>query len=209
MSSEPPALSRMRARPSRLPPLRAIAESETWGIDMDPLPYEPRSLRDLVEADLRRAARLVIKVQDQLDPQVRVATPEGDYAIAVTLPPDDYGRKSALRGLSTFMAWKQALAFTFASEIVEPDALYCVGISTTERLACLSRIARQPSPWTKDSFSPVEWLPAGTIDPVIATLLPLATRPLTPKEVSACNTWFGRDGKFPAMHLPSGEARQL
>jgi hypothetical protein len=55
---------------------------------MDRLVPEPRTFKELVEADLRRAARLVIKVQDEIDPQFRIATPEGDYWIAVTLPQD-------------------------------------------------------------------------------------------------------------------------
>lgn len=46
---------------------------------MDPLPHDPGDLRALVEADLRRAARLAIKIQDEIDPQFRVATPGGDY----------------------------------------------------------------------------------------------------------------------------------
>jgi hypothetical protein len=46
---------------------------------MDPLPHEPKALRAFVEADLRRAARLIIKVQDEIDPQFRFSTPEGDY----------------------------------------------------------------------------------------------------------------------------------
>jgi hypothetical protein len=36
---------------------------------MGPLSYEPKSLRNFVEADLRRAARLIIKVQDEIDPE--------------------------------------------------------------------------------------------------------------------------------------------
>jgi hypothetical protein len=44
------------------------------GIGVDPLVHDPRSFREMVEADLRRAARLVIKVQDEIDPQLRVAS---------------------------------------------------------------------------------------------------------------------------------------
>ena len=51
---------------------------------MDRLPHDPRNLRELVEADLRRALRIIIKIQDEIDPQFRIATPEGDYWIAVT-----------------------------------------------------------------------------------------------------------------------------
>jgi hypothetical protein len=51
------------------------------GIGVDPRAHDARSFREMVEADLRRAARLVIKVQDEIDPQLRVATPTGDWAI--------------------------------------------------------------------------------------------------------------------------------
>lgn len=174
---------------------------------MDRLADDPRDFRELVEADLRRAARLIIKVQDELDPQLRIATPEGDIWIALTLPSDDDGRRTILRAMSTFMAWKQASAFTLASELIETDCVYCAGISAGERYACLSRIRRAPKPWTAANFGAVEWLPASSIDPAIAELLPKGPRPLTPKEVAAANTWFGKDGRFPAVHIASGEIR--
>ena len=63
---------------------------------MDPLPREPKTLHEFVEADLRRATRLIIKVQDEIDPQFRFSTPEGDYHLAVTLPADDYERRTML-----------------------------------------------------------------------------------------------------------------
>ena len=53
---------------------------------MNRLPEPLTTFKEFVEADLRRAARLVIKVQDEIDPQFRIATPEGDYSLAVTLP---------------------------------------------------------------------------------------------------------------------------
>lgn len=174
---------------------------------MDPLPFAPTTLKEIVEADLRRGARLIIKVQDEIDPQFRIATPEGDYWIAVTLPADDYGRRTVLRVLSTFMVWKRATGFTLASELHEPDCIYCVGVSPAERYACLARVRRESRPWTAANFGQVEWLPVSSIDPVIAGLLPAGPRPLTPKDVAACNSWFGTDGKFPAVHLPSGEIR--
>jgi hypothetical protein len=174
---------------------------------MDPLPTAPRTFQEIVEADLRRAVRLVVKVQDEIDPQLRIATPEGDFWIAVTLPSDDAGRRGVLAALSTFMVWKQAQAFTFASELVEPDSIYCAGISARERHACLSRIRRIPRPWTAASFGGVEWLPEDAIDPELIALLPRAPRALTPKEVAACNAWFGKEGKFPAVHIGTGEVR--
>lgn len=174
---------------------------------MEHLPRDPATFRELVEADLRRAVRLVVKVQDEIDPQLRIATREGDYWIAVTLPADDDGRRTVLRALATFMVWKQALAFTLASELVEPDSVYCVGIAPAERHACLARVRRVPKPWKAASFGTVEWLPAASIDPAIAGLLPKGPRPLTPKAVAAANSWFGKDGRFPAVHIASGEIR--
>ena len=176
---------------------------------MDPLSHEPQVFRGIVEADLRRAARLVIKVQDEIDPQFRIATPEGDYWLAVTLPGEATERKAMLLRIGTFMTWKQATAFTLASELVDPDCVYCVGVAGCERYACLSRIRRHPTPWTAASFDAVEWLPAAAIDPVIAALLPQGPRPMTPKEVAAAEKWFGRGGRFPAVHIATGEVRGL
>jgi hypothetical protein len=115
---------------------------------MDPLPHDPRTLREFVEADLRRAARLIIKVQDEIDPQFRFSTPEGDYHLAVTLPADAYERRGMLKRVSAFMAWKLAMGFSLASELMEPDCVYCLGVSGNEVHACLARIRRHPRPWT-------------------------------------------------------------
>jgi hypothetical protein len=73
---------------------------------MDRLPEPLTTFRQFVEADLRRAARLIIKVQDEIDPQFRFSTPEGDYHLAVTHPSDDYERRSMMQRVSAFMAWK-------------------------------------------------------------------------------------------------------
>ena len=176
---------------------------------MDRLPHNPTNFREMVEADLRRAARLVIKVQDEIDPQFRIATPEGDYAIAVTLPADPRERSAMLRRVGTFLAWKQATAFTLACETYEPDAVYCVGISAHERHGCIARIRREPKPWSKANFGAVEWLPESSIDPAVVALLRNGPCPLTPKEVAAANKWFGSYGTFPAVHIATGELRTL
>ena len=68
-----------------------------------------------------------------------------------------------LRRLSTFMAWREVLAFTVAVETSEPDAVYCVGIAKAERHSCLSRIRRSPKPWTKANFGAVEWMPVSSM----------------------------------------------
>jgi hypothetical protein len=115
---------------------------------MDRMVPEPRTFKELVEADLRRAARLIIKVQDEVDPQFRIATPEGDYAIAVTLSRDPRERMMMLRRVSAFMAWKKAMGFILASELQVPDCVYALGVMRQEVHACLARIMRTPKPWT-------------------------------------------------------------
>ena len=154
---------------------------------VEPLPHEPCTLRELVEADLRRAARLIIKIQDEIDPQFRIATPEGDYWIGVTLPPDDYERRSVFRAVSTFMAWKRSTGFTLATELYQPDSVWCTGVLRGERCQCLARIRRWPKPWTAANFGAVEWLPEQSIDPLIAGLVPDGPRALTPRKCRHAN----------------------
>ena len=174
---------------------------------MDRLPHDPRTLREFVEADLRRAARLIIKVQDEIDPQFRFSTPEGDYHLAVTLPSDDYERRAMLMRVSAFMAWKQALGFTLASELMQPDCVYCLGVSRNEVHACLARIRRQPLPWTTANFGAVEWLDRRRISQEMVELLPRGPRAMTPKDTAMLHKWFGPKGKFPAVYLAAGELR--
>jgi hypothetical protein len=172
---------------------------------MDAMVGKPGSLKELVEADLRRAARLVVKIQDEIDPQVRIGTPEGDYHIAVTLPNDAYGRTVILRNLSLLMAWKQAFVFTLASELIEPDSVYCLGVTYKESHACLARIRREPRPWTGRNFGPVEWLTENSIDPLLMEMLPKGGREITSKEMGVLEKWFGARGRFPAVRIETGE----
>ena len=174
---------------------------------MEPLPHAPATFRDLVEADLRRAARLIIKIQDEIDWQIRVATPDGDYHLAITMPDATDTRAAILRHLATFLLWKQAAAFCLVVETRQPDAVYAIGMARSERVHCLARIKRHPRPWTVKNFSAVEWLPASSIDPTIAELLPAGPRPMTPKEIAALQPWFGIEGKFPAVHVESRQVR--
>lgn len=176
---------------------------------MEPIPDPLTTFRQIVEADLRRAARLIIRVQDELDPQLRFATPDGDYHLAVTLGSDDYERRAMLRRIAAFMSWKSANAFTLASELVEPDCVYCLGVSADAVCACLSRITRVPRPWSAASFGPVEWLRPEQIDAELIALLPRAPRAMSPRETAMLHAWFGPNGRFPAVHLPTGELRGI
>ena len=146
---------------------------------MDRLPEPLTTFRQFVEADLRRGARLIIKVQDMLDPQIRMASPDGDYTIALTLPADAYERKRVLRRLSNFMAWKQAPSFVWTSELVEPDCVYSLGVSHREVHACYALISREPRPWTKYNFGGVQWLERTQIGNEMIDILPRGERSLS------------------------------
>lgn len=174
---------------------------------MQPLPVLPKTFRDIVEADLRRGALLMIKAQDEIDWQFRIATREGDYHLAVTMSDDEAERAAMLGRVALLMTWKAALAYTLTVETSTPDAIYAVGMSHGERYNCLARITRTPRPWTAANLSTVEWLPAETISPALVRLLSARPRPLRPKDIAGLQPWFGADGKFPAVHVPTGEVR--
>ena len=74
------------------------------------LPHPPRNFREVVLADLLRAQRLKIRIEDEIDPQFRIASPEGDWWIAMTLDRDLAERKRQMALVSKFMASKLSLA---------------------------------------------------------------------------------------------------
>lgn len=176
---------------------------------MDPLPGPLTTFRQLVEADLRRAARRIIEVQDEIDPQLRIATPEGDYHLALTLPEDAAERAHMLRLVGKLMAVKQAVAFVLAAELAEPDCVHAVGVGPREVAACIARIRRHPRPWTTASFGPVEWLDRDAVDQAIVALLPKGRTTVSAGELVELKTWFGPTGRFPLVHVATGELRQL
>jgi len=71
----------------------------------------PKNLNEMVLADMRRAMRLKRTVEDEIDPQFRIASPEGDWWIGITLTNDAEERWRRLQLLSDFMAWKLSLGF--------------------------------------------------------------------------------------------------
>ncbi len=68
---------------------------------MEPLSHEPCNFRDLVVADLRRATRLLIKVQGAIDWQFRLATPEMMQMLMVAANADARLLVDQDRGLQT------------------------------------------------------------------------------------------------------------
>lgn len=156
-------------------------------------------LRELVLADLKRAQRLIVRIEDDLDPQFRVATPEGDWWIGITLSANAEERKRQLCMVSRFMAWKLAPAFTQAVELMEPAAVACVGCSHDERIGYVSFIEREPL-----RFSEPILLAADQIGDEIPALLPRGSVSLTQAEIDELKRYFGADGAFPAVHIASG-----
>lgn len=160
------------------------------------LPHTPRSFREIVLADLLRAQRLILRIQDQIDPQFRIASPEGDWWIGMTLDDDLREREKQMRLVSQFMRWKLSPAFSLASEILSPDAVYCIGVSHHDCYAAMSRITRKPI-----RFGEIEWLGRSQIGDEYPALLPRGEATLDGQEIAELEEWVGPQGKFPATRI--------
>ncbi|OYW53676.1 MAG: hypothetical protein B7Z29_14580 [Hyphomicrobium sp. 12-62-95] len=156
-------------------------------------------LRELVLADLKRAQRLIALIEDELDPQFRIASPEGDWWIGITHSADAQERKRQLGMVSRFMAWKLAPAFTQAVELEESAAVACVGCSHVETIGYVSLIERKPL-----RFSESIALAVDQIGDEIAALLPRGGVSLRQAEIDELKRYFADDGIFPAVHIASG-----
>ena len=163
---------------------------------MPHLPHTPKNFREIVHADLLRAQRLILRIQDEIDPQFRIASPEGDWWIGMTLVADPAERAKQMRMVSRFMQWKLSPAFTLASEIISPDAVYCIGVSHRECHAAMSRIKRDPI-----RFGEIERLQRSQIDDAYVSLLPRGKFTLDAPAIAELEEWFGEDGEFPAMRI--------
>ena len=160
------------------------------------LPHTPRNFREIVLADLLRAQRLIVRIDDEIDPQFRIASPEGDWWIGMTLQPELAERRRQMVLVSRFMAWKLSPSFTMASELAEPDAVICVGVSHRESHGAVSFIERNPL-----RFSPEQWLSQEQLDPEVLALLPKGKVSLDPSTLAELEEWFGPAGKFPAVRI--------
>lgn len=165
-----------------------------------------KELRQFVLADLQRGMRLMVKVQDDIDPQVRIATPEGDIAVAVTFPEDRVAREDAFCALQRFCTWKQALAYTMTFNLAHPKALMTVGVSGKGAVGCILRFDGEPGTYCERRFETPVWVTADGIDDVFLTLLPARTAVLSDKDLKELEHWFGADGLFPAIHIATGRS---
>ncbi|MEM7619998.1 MAG: hypothetical protein AAF228_05985 [Pseudomonadota bacterium] len=154
------------------------------------------TFKDIVISDLERGKRLIQQVGDEIDPQIRIATPEGDFWIAMTLSGDLEQRAYEFRLLTEFMILKQALGFVMVSELQEPDAIISAGITHHEHHCALSMIQRDPL-----SFEPTMWLAQEQIDPQVIALLPEAGSAPDPALSKDVKAYFGKTGKFPAVPI--------
>ena len=113
-----------------------------------------------------------------------VEAAEASVAIGVQ-PADEAGeREGQMRLVSRFMRWKLSPAFTLASEITSPDAVYCIGVSHHECHAAMSRITRNPV-----RFGEVEWLTPAQIGDEYVSLLPRGAAKLDAKEIAELQEW--------------------
>lgn len=163
------------------------------------LAHNPRNFREVVFADLLRAQRLILRVRDQIDPQFRIASSQADWWIGMTLADDLRERDRQMQLVSKFMRWKLSPVFTLASELKEPDAVYCIGVSHHECVAVISMIVRNPL-----RFAPEHWLTKEQIGDDDPSLLPRGVSSLDGSAIAEMQEWFGPNGKFPAVRITEG-----
>jgi len=162
---------------------------------------EPRTLRELVLADLQRAKRLIKRVHpDPIDPQFRIASAEGDWWIGITLTENAKERARRLALVSDFMAWKLSPGFVLATELHEPDAVLGLGLQHNDYAAFISLIERKPL-----GFSTPKLVMRENMDAAMLGLLPRGARTITKARAKELAAWFGAEGKFPAVKIATGE----
>jgi hypothetical protein len=159
-----------------------------------------KTLRDFVLNDLARAQRLMLRVQDEIEPQYRISTPDGDYYVAPTLSDDLEKRIHEMDVLQWFMVWKCAIAFVVASQYAEPDMLCAIGVTNKQREGAMSLILRTPTLHFGDHI----WLPRRKIGDDFINLLPRAQMTLTPAMFREVEATYGATGTFPAIRIHDG-----
>jgi hypothetical protein len=165
------------------------------------------NLNILVIADLERAKRLMLRVQDEIEPQMRVATPDGDYFLALTLSADSGERLHQMELFKWFMAWKMALGYIIAGQLEEPDCLYALGVTRQARAGAISMIQRGPEtgPRPAPSFGPNEWLSRQQLATSDMTgFLPRGALTITAPMLEELESVFGVYGTFPAVRIADG-----
>lgn len=141
-------------------------------------------LKRVVLLDLERGMRLMLRVQDEIDPQFRFATPEGDVAVAVTFLSELEGMRDLFDLLRVFCAWKQVLAYTMTFNIAEPNTLMTVGVSGANAIGCMLRVDGSAAKLSEASFGEPGWVMRESIDDEFLSLLPKGKTELSFNDVS-------------------------
>lgn len=175
---------------------------------MDPLAYEPRNFRELVEADLRRAARLPVKIQNDIDWQFRIGTLHGELHLAIAMRGGPE-REPMLQRIGTLMHWKQAQAFIMSVQSALPDGVYAVGLSAKERCNCFALFDAGRRRWTARNFGSVKWLPDTHLQREMAALLTVGPRAMTPQEISGLQECYRVAGQFSVVPIASRKLQGL
>jgi hypothetical protein len=162
------------------------------------------NLKGIVLASLMQAQKLVrlIDGHGHIDLQFRIMTPDGDFLISMALAEDADDRARQLQHVSMFMAWKAAVVFSVAVELINPDAVYCFGATLLDQIAAISTIERDPI-----RFGSPEWLAPDAVTDEIAMLLPRGEVTLDAGDIVELDTYFGARGKFPVVRLGDGAAQ--
>ena len=168
--------------------------------------YLVMPLRELVLQDLRRGMRLMMRVQEDIDPQFRIATPEGDIAVSATFPESVTAKRELFALLGKFFAWKQALAYTMTFNLAQPNALMTVGVSARDAVGCILRFAGEPGTLSEMSFEEPVWVSPDSIGDEFLSLLPERTSVLSEDDLRELESWFGVEGRFPAVHIATGRS---
>lgn len=164
------------------------------------------ALKDKLEADLTRAVALHVTQKGvtqkgALKAQFRIISHEADYRLAVRLPQIDTDRSALFARLRTYMAWKQATAFTMVTELREPDCVAAFGVSYNAIYCCCVPldIAR---PFAAETYGEVVWLPGErAIGDDILNLLPRSAKAISQEEISQMERAFGRTGDLPTVRI--------
>lgn len=162
-----------------------------------------KNFRELVLSDLHQGQRLIKEFHpDPIDPQFRIATPAGDWWIAITLGDDGAERERRLQLVSDFMAAKLATGFVMVAELNLPDCVFAIGVTHHETICCMSLMTRRPL-----AFAEVRWMTSEEFGDEVSGLLPRGARALSDDRLRQLHECFGPTGQFPAVKISGGTSR--
>jgi hypothetical protein len=160
-------------------------------------------LCELVLCDLARAQRMMLRAQDDIKPQYRIATPEGDYYAAPSLAGGVAERLCQINALQWLMSWKRAFGYVMAAGLRAPDAIFAIGVTPVQVVGAIAGIVRRNG--APVGFEEPCWLTRSQIGDEMTDLLPREPQTLTPEMFRAIELHYGATGKFPVMRISDGQ----